>query len=87
MCGSFNSGRKIYLKVFGFLPRVHLFIKHSGKSFGENYNGLTYNIEVTRERKSMDRIESANNDLVGTLIAMESNEFIRANERIDNIYG
>lgn len=78
MCGSFSSGRKLFLKVFGYLPRVHLFIKHSGKQFAEKYDNLSYNIELTRERKSMDRIETANNDLCGTLIKMVNNDFIRA---------
>lgn len=58
--GSFNSGRKLYMELFGKLPRVHLLCYNESASV---YNGLTYSCL----HKIDDYIEVLNSHKCGTL--------------------
>lgn len=71
MAGSFNSGRTLYMEIFGYLPRIHIFTYDNTI---ESYHGLTYSIfdDVN------DCIEPLNTDIVGTLIGMSGECPIRA---------
>jgi hypothetical protein len=68
--GSFESGRKLFMEIFGFLPRVHIFLFNNTIS---KYDKLTSSINYGNEN-----IEKLNADIVGTLTGMENGQFIRA---------
>ena len=79
--GSFDSGRALFMDVFGELPRVHLF---SGRA----YNDIKYNASHRYpglSTSTIDRIsiEKLNVDVVGQLVAvfyddnMEQRRFLR----------
>jgi hypothetical protein len=68
--GSFNSGRKKYMKIFNNLPRIHIF------SLAEHnlllYDKLSYNIKFGNAT-----YELFNVDTIGTLIDFKNKNFIR----------
>jgi hypothetical protein len=66
--GGFVSGRKLFLEVFNYLPRVHIFLSNCKSTF----DTLTFNIF-----SEDDKIEKFNSDIVGTLIDMKNDLFIR----------
>lgn len=65
--GSFESGRKLYMEVFGLLPRVHL-LCYNQKC--ELYDGLTYSCLHTLD----DYIEVLNSGSHGTVINFYDNK-------------
>lgn len=71
--GSFKSGRKIFLEVFGYLPRVHLFSFNHTET---KYDKLTYNID-SNINSNGHLFEAYNIDTIGTLLEMNSKNFIR----------
>jgi len=71
MCGSFSSGRKLYMEVFGFLPRIHIFNLHTNSNSLKKYDGLTYSIS---RNSNGDKTEGVNKDIVGTLLRMEEGQ-------------
>lgn len=68
--GSFQSGRTIFLRLFGQLPRVHLFVFNQQAPL---YPKLTYSLI-----SHINVIESFNLDVVGTLIDFINDQPIRA---------
>jgi len=78
MCGSFNSGRKLYINIFGYLPRVHILIYMNKAPI---YNGLTYSYQILS-----DRTETSNNDYIGTLLSYDEEGEIRAPVEINKRY-
>jgi hypothetical protein len=80
--GSFKTGRKIYMEVFGYLPRVHLLFNNNTDN---PYDNLTCEINEKDNILDIngDYFERLNIDTIGTLIGMK-NEFIRENIN-DNI--
>lgn len=64
--GSFASGRPLFMKVFGGLPRVHI-MDHVGKDDAPLYPGLTF----STDRVDTDTIELLNLDVFGPLLAMD----------------
>jgi hypothetical protein len=67
--GAFTSGRKLYMELFGCLPRVHYF---SFDRMSPEFRGLTYSVET-----KMTSFEIFNLDTVGSLVAMKDGQFIR----------
>jgi predicted HAD superfamily hydrolase len=81
MCGSFNSGRNLFNKIFKKLPRVHILYLHTGQYFAERYEGLTNNFLFST------RTENSNNDFVGTMVNITDElEIIRAPTEISKKY-
>ena len=71
MCGSFSSGRKLYMEVFGFLPRIHIFNLHTHPTYLKKYDGLTNCIS---RNSNGEKTEGVNKDIVGTLLRMEEGQ-------------
>jgi len=69
--GSFNINIKLYLEIFGKLPRVHLLNYNINSSL---FDGLTYSTDKMR-----DYIEELNYDTIGTMIDFKNDEVIRLN--------
>lgn len=65
--GSFESGRKLYKKVFGILPRILIFDLNLKKLL---YNGISYFSNVS------GKIELFNLEYRGTLLDYRNNKFI-----------
>jgi hypothetical protein len=80
--GSFNSGRQMFMEVFGYLPRIYIFSLANKKNIYEN---MTYSFE-----NISNIIEDLNSDLVGTLVNFNNDNDIRApveyNKEIIKIY-
>jgi hypothetical protein len=67
--GSFKSGRKLFMEIFGYFPRVHLFnFDHNDSKFEK----LTFNND-----DKTTYIEKLNCDVIGTMIGMEKGVPIR----------
>jgi hypothetical protein len=73
--GSFNTGRAMYMELFGHLPRVHLFIYDNYNK--ETFPGLSFNIDKRTQKNIDDTIELFNADTIGTLVDMKHGKFIR----------
>lgn len=65
--GSFKSGRKLYMDIFGKYPRVHLFIYDKSTDL---YDGLTYRLSHIYNVKYFHYIETLNYDMKGTLLTI-----------------
>ena len=74
--GSFSSGRELYKEIFGVYPRVHL--ASYQKNSADIYEGLTFTLI------NCGYIEILNFDIVGVLLKLENETFIRA--PINNYY-
>lgn len=74
--GSFWSGRKLYEKICGFYPRVHLLIYDNYKP---RFNKLTFSINsIELSKKTFSSyIEAMNYDLNGTLFGFIDNVELR----------
>ena len=75
--GAFKSGRDLYTKAIGKLPRVHLLCYNQS---APKYDQLSYSCEHTMD----DYIELLNRDTVGTLIDYKDGVFVR-NENENSI--
>jgi hypothetical protein len=71
--GSFFSGRKVFMEVFGKLPRVHIAVFNNYKNL-RKFPGLSFSFENYDHGRS---IELFSTDIQGTLIEMKNGEFIR----------
>jgi len=60
--GSFNSGRKLFMKLFGSLPRIFIF---DISNINNYYDGMTY---ITIGKDNSNYIEQLNQDYKGTLV-------------------
>lgn len=78
--GSFKSGRKLYLELFGKLPRVFLF---NFNNTDEYYNGITYifelffkeqNTSIIQTMNQTMKIEYYSQDMIGSLIDFIGNK-------------
>jgi len=70
--GSFSSGRKLFMKEFGHLPRVFLF---NFNNIDNSYDGMTY---ITSNHYTIGcHLESLNIDKIGTLINFINGKDIR----------
>jgi len=70
--GSFYSGRKLFMKEFGHLPRVFLFNINDINNY---YDGMTY--ITSNHFKTGCNLESLNIDKIGTLINFINGKDIR----------
>lgn len=69
--GSFKSGRKIFLDIFGNLPRIFIYNLNTNDFSNDK---ITY---ITNICPTIDLIETMNKDICGTLISFKDNKFIR----------
>lgn len=76
--GSFESGRTLYMDVFGHLPRIFIFDINIINNY---YNGITY-----ISNKCENKIEQFNQDYKGTLVNFINNKDIRAPTEINIEY-
>jgi hypothetical protein len=81
--GSFSSGRKLYMDVFGKYPRVHLFIHDKSKPL---YNRLTCTLSNIYNITYFHYIETLNYDMKGTLLTMIDNIELRGYNENDEKY-
>jgi hypothetical protein len=77
--GSFYSARKLFVEVFGKLPRVHIAVYNNYKNT-RTFKQLTFSFENYKCGRS---IELFNTDIQGTLIEMKNREFIRKGLEFD----
>lgn len=76
--GSFATGRKMFLEVFGSLPRTYIFDYIPNRA--TLYDGMTY---VTTTGNA---IEGFNSDIIGTMVSYKNNRIIRAPLEINREY-
>jgi hypothetical protein len=77
--GSFYSARKLFVEVFGKLPRVHIAVYNNYKN-PRKFTGLSFSFENYNWGSP---IEVFNTDTQGTLIDMKNGEFIRKGLEFD----
>ncbi len=67
--GSFKSGRELYKKVFGVLPRIFLYVYDLKDT---TYDGMSYCCSIL-----FDDFEHLNSDLAGSIVGMNNGVLIR----------
>ena len=67
--GSFKSGRELYKKVFGVLPRIFLYVYDLKDT---KYDGMSYCCSIL-----FDDFEHLNSDLAGSIVGMSNGVLIR----------
>lgn len=75
--GCFESGRQLFINIFGYLPRIFIFDLSIIEKY---YDGITY---ITC---NSDIIESFNQDLIGSLIDFKNNKRINMPTEISLYY-
>jgi hypothetical protein len=82
--GSFRSGRKLYMDIFGSYPRVHLFTYDNNAM--PLYDKLTYLLSNVEKVHYFNYIETLNYDMKGTLLTIIDDIEIRSYNEHNEYY-
>jgi len=75
--GCFESGRQLFMNVFGSLPRIFIFDLSIIEKYYDDITYITYNCDI---------MESFNHDLIGSLIDFKNNKRINMPTEISLYY-